>query len=294
MILVINSPFDCGRLGVHGGLAHHFGRQSQVGGAVDAGDRQQLRFHRRGEDAGVGVALGAGDRTAVQRCIDVAVPVGDDLGAVAHQRQHEQVAIAGVHLLPRAQRPLDDHRRRGGQLHLDDVLRPEHRRDRGLPARRPGTLGRFDPTGGERGDHLLGAAPAHCQRHHAVPAQQRNKRSEVDGLVDLPHTRQVDRHGLVVEKTRHQARALFVLGRQRIEVGGLQHHGNQCERGAPHSRMKVATSLETTAMQWGTRKRMSLSTRVVAWPRATFAGRDAQAACDRHALVSRYSTSSSG
>ena len=41
-----------------------------------------------------GVAARAGDGTAAQRRVDVDAAVGDDFGAVAHHRQHDQVAAA--------------------------------------------------------------------------------------------------------------------------------------------------------------------------------------------------------
>src|SRR5688500_5568284 len=67
-------------------LALHVGGQGGVGGAVDAGDGDQLRLHAGAEDARCGVAARAGDGAAAQRCVDMDVAVGQDLGAEVHRR----------------------------------------------------------------------------------------------------------------------------------------------------------------------------------------------------------------
>src|SRR5262245_31267624 len=52
-------------------FAAQFGRYRRIAGAIDAGDRHQLRFHAHGEDARIDVAQGTRDRTSSQRRIHV-------------------------------------------------------------------------------------------------------------------------------------------------------------------------------------------------------------------------------
>ena len=87
----------------HRRAALHRGGQRHIGGAVDAGDGNQLRVHAGGENARLAVALRTGQRTPAQRRIDVDVAVGDDFRAVAHQRQHHQIAITRIDLLARGE-----------------------------------------------------------------------------------------------------------------------------------------------------------------------------------------------
>ena len=256
----------------HRRAARHLGGQRHVGGAVDAGDGQQLGFHRGGEDARLGVALGAGERAAAQRRVDMDVAVGDDLGAVAHQRQHHQVAVARVDLLARAQRPVDDHRRRRGQLHLDDAL-GHHRR---VPARararaarlrapRPGRRRRPRPSarrcrrapppapcGG-------GAAARSARRSRAArPASRTRDRSIATGSSS-------NRPGITLARCSSSAASTsrsVVFSTTAISVSAA----------LLSSRTAVAISLETTAMQCGTRKRAILSARPVS---------QAHESCDR-------------
>src|SRR6202008_4724977 len=81
-----------------GRLARDLWRQRVLGRAVDAGDGQQLGLEALRIDARRGVAARAGNRLAAQRRVDVDAAVGDDLGAVADQGQHDEVAALGIDL----------------------------------------------------------------------------------------------------------------------------------------------------------------------------------------------------
>ena len=48
--------------------------------------------------------LGAGERAAAQRAVDMDVAVGDELGAGADRRGHDEIGAAGIDLRPRAHR----------------------------------------------------------------------------------------------------------------------------------------------------------------------------------------------
>src|SRR6267142_2406631 len=91
-------------------LAAQFSRHRRVARAVQAGNRNQLRLHARGEDPRFGIAQCTGDRASPQRRIDVNVAVRNHFVTEAHHRHHYQIASLGVNALARAQRLVDKHR----------------------------------------------------------------------------------------------------------------------------------------------------------------------------------------
>src|SRR6185295_13943421 len=102
-------------------LAPYGLEQRLFAGAIQAGDRNQLRLHAEREDPGIGIPARARDGAAAQRCIHVDVPVRDHLRARVHHGEHHQVAAARVDLLARAQR-LVDHQRAGRRFWLHNLL----------------------------------------------------------------------------------------------------------------------------------------------------------------------------
>src|SRR5258708_8582478 len=89
-------------------------RRNRVADDVAAGDRHELGLEAVREDARAGVAGGAGDGAAAQRAVDMDVAVGDELGAGAHRRYHDEVAALGVDLRARAHRLRQEARARFG------------------------------------------------------------------------------------------------------------------------------------------------------------------------------------
>jgi len=97
----------------------------------------------------------------------------------------------------------------------------------------------------------------------SVATQQRQQRSEVDGLLLVAHTGQVDRHRLAIEQTRHHAGMLLQFRGQHVQVRGLQHYRDQCECGAPQLEDGGVVLTCGDGHAVSTRKSMSVSKCVV-------------------------------
>ena len=91
-------------------LRHFAERAGIVEGDVEARERTYCGCDQGLRESFILDVAGDGHGLAAQRAVDVDASVGDDLGAEVHRGHHDQVAAAGLHLLARAQRLVDDQR----------------------------------------------------------------------------------------------------------------------------------------------------------------------------------------
>ncbi len=254
--------FECQRfdqqlfaLQPHGGrLAAHSGGKVLFGGAVDAGNGDQLRLEAGAENPRRGVAARPGQRPAAQRAVDMHMPFGHDFRAVADHALHDEVA-GGIDALTRAQRAVDEHRGqrcgggfRGGCCGRDGRLR----RGLGLGAGRRiggcrcgcsggfggfGALGRFARVSGDvaaveqgqiagPGPGLLRGLRHHAEGAHFEAAKQGGELVQRQGGV-FGQAAQIDGYCLAREKLGCGVEALLQRFGQRGEVGRFHHqmHG---------------------------------------------------------------------
>ena len=79
-------------------------------------NRHDLSPQVKGENSRIATPSRASDRPACKRSVDMDVAVGNHFGAWRDHRHHNQIAIAGVNLLARPDRAIDDHRIQYGLL----------------------------------------------------------------------------------------------------------------------------------------------------------------------------------
>src|SRR5690606_4514749 len=180
---------------------------------------------REGEEPRAGFAAGAGHGAAAQRRVDVDVAVRDHLRARVDRRGDDEVAAAGVDLLPGAQRPVDDERRqRSGDRGRLGLRRGPGRRGRRQPYAR---LWRRKEPGGGGGLEVHAPAFAHGDGHQSMALEQGDERREVDRRVERLEPRQVDHHGVAVEEVGNAAEALGKVALEGGKVGGLEEQRDE-------------------------------------------------------------------